>query len=362
MPELYNVAIVGAGPIGIELHAALEEAGYHVFHADAGPIGHTMRWWAPGTTFFSSPERIAICGSSRTTAAQGKLTGEAYIRSLVDVVRGRGLIIHPFRAVTAIRRDESFFELDTQRSREGLGGEGTESLTTYGPIDTVRAHAVVLTIGNMHRARRLGIPGEDLPHVSHYLDDPLRHVGRSVLVVGGKNSAVEAAIRLHRVGAGVTLSYRNPEFDAERVKPWLLPELKWLIDKGRIRFLPETVPMRIDADRVTLHGPKGETELRPDAVRLLTGYGQDQTLFDQLGVERLGDIRRPAYDHDTMETSVPGVYVAGTACGGSQTRARVFIENSHIHVDRICRALTGQGVPWALDQDFAGLGGADEER
>ncbi|MEO1718131.1 MAG: hypothetical protein AAFR76_13595, partial [Planctomycetota bacterium] len=101
-----------------------------------------------------------------------------------------------------------------------------------------------------------------------------------------------------------------------------------------------------------------------DFVLLLTGYVQDQSLFDQLGLDRIDPdfTNRPAYDHATMQTSVPGVYVAGTACGGSQERARVFIENSHLHVDRICKAITGTGVPWSIDPEMQKLTARHEER
>lgn len=232
------------------------------------------------------------------------------------------------------------------------------------PADSIHARNVILTVGNMHAPRTLGVQGESLPHVSHYLDDPLKYFGRKVLIVGGKNSAVEAAIRLHRAGAHVTIAYRREAFDADRIKYWLLPELEWLIEKGRIGFEPLSEVERIESDRVLLRR-HGETfERDADFVLLLTGYVQDQSLFDQLGLDRIDPdtTNRPAYNHATMQTSVPGVYVAGTACGGSQERARVFIENSHLHVDRICKAITGKGVPWSIDPEMQKLTAKHEER
>src|SRR5690606_22564764 len=142
-----------------------------------------------------------------------------------------------------------------------------------------RARNVVLAIGDMHRPRRLGIPGEDLPHVSHYFGDPHEYFRRRVLIVGGKNSAVEAAIRLFRLGADVAISYRGERFDPERIKYWLLPEIAWLIEKKRIGFYPRTAPTAITPESAMLRhlDREGEPalEVGADAVLLLTGYEQD---------------------------------------------------------------------------------------
>ncbi|MEO1585571.1 MAG: NAD(P)-binding domain-containing protein [Planctomycetota bacterium] len=363
--EIADVVVVGAGPIGIEVHAALKAAGAAVRHVEAGAIGHTMTWWAPRTKFFSSPERISVCGIPLSVTGQDKATGDDYVRYLVNVARQLDLPVETFRSVSGVRRAGDAFEIDIARSDRGAGGtEHLEPMTDAAATETIHAKRVVLTIGNMHAPRRLGVPGEDLPHVSHYLADPNRYFGRRVVIVGGKNSAVEAAIRLYRVGAHVTIAYRRPAIDPDRVKPWLLPEMQWLIDKGRVGFEPSTQVERIDEDGIALTRDGTPVHVDADFVLLLTGYVQDQSLFDQLGLDRIDPeaTNRPAYDHATMQTSVPGVYVAGTACGGSQQRARVFIENSHAHVDRICRAITGRGVPWTIDPEMQKLTEKHEER
>ncbi|GAB5497459.1 MAG: NAD(P)-binding domain-containing protein [Phycisphaerales bacterium] len=353
-----DVAIVGGGPIGIELNAALSNAGRSVAHFEAGGIGHTFAWWAPGTKFFSSPERIAVCGVPLSTPDQGKVTGEVYRSYLVDVVKQFSLDVRTFMRVEEIERTDSRFVLSCRRSAEGVGGPSDPG-AGFGEMHKVNAAQVVLAIGNMHRGRLIGCQGEDLPNVSHYLEDVTRYFGRRVVIVGGKNSAAEAAIRLYRAGAHVTICYRQAEFDTDRIKYWVLPELEWLIEKGRISFMPGTNVVRVTAEEVELDS--GE-RVEADDVLMLTGYLQNRTLFDQLGVELTGEVERPVLDRTTMESSVPGVYLAGTACGGSQNRAKVFIENSHVHVDRICRAIAGQGVPWELDDVLEGLGKAHEEQ
>ncbi|MEL6795308.1 MAG: NAD(P)-binding domain-containing protein [Planctomycetota bacterium] len=367
-----DAVVVGAGPIGLEVHAALKAAGASVRHLEAGAIGHTMTWWAPRTKFFSSPDRIAICGIPLAVSGQDKATGDDYLRYLVNVTRQLDLNVETFRAVTSIRRSSGHFEVEVTRSAEGVGGqeqmprssEAPQASREANPVDSILTRSVILTVGNMHAPRMLGVRGESLPHVSHYLDDPLKYFGRKVVIVGGKNSAVEAAIRLHRAGAHVTIAYRRESFDADRIKYWLLPELEWLIDKGRIGFEPNCAVERIEDDRIVLSRSGKTIERDADFVLPLTGYVQDQSLFDQLSLDRIDPdtTNRPAYDHATMQTSVRGVYVAGTACGGSQQRARVFIENSHLHVDRICRALTGKGVPWSIDPEMQKLTAKHEER
>ncbi len=353
-----DVAIVGGGPIGLELHAALKHAGAAALHYEAGAIGHTFAWWAPGTKFFSSPERLAICGVPLSTPDQGKIPGEDYRRYLLDVTQQFDLNIRTFEQVTHISRDGDGFILRSRRSEDGVGGKG-EPAALFGDERECHAKHVVLAIGNMHRARLINCPGEDLPHVSHYLEEVERYFGRRVVIVGGKNSAVEAAIRLYRAGADVTICYRQPAFDEKRIKYWLLPELEWLIEKGQIGFMPGTCVTRVTPEAVELDS--GESLLADD-VLMLTGYVQDKSLFEQLGVELMGEIQRPIFNHDTMETTAEGVYVAGTACGGSQNRARVFIENSHIHTDRICRAITGQGVFWEMNEVLGVIGQESEEQ
>jgi len=334
-----DVAIIGAGPIGIELAIALKHAGVRFALIDAGNVGSTFLWWAPGTRFFSSPERIAVAGVRLVTANQDKATREEYLAYLRGVVQQFDVTVTSGVRITRIERRGEMYQ---------LASDGRAAL---------RASRIVLAIGNMHKPRLLGVPGEDRPHVSHYLRDPHEYFGRRVLIVGGKNSAVEAAIRLHRVGARVAISYRGEAFDPKRVKYWLRPELEWLIQKRRIEFLPRTEVESIDDVGVRLRssGSSGSSVQPVDDVLLLTGYVQDSALFEQCGVTLEGDERTPSHDAKSMRTNAPGISVAGTAVGGSQRRARLFIENTHVHVQRIVRDIAGVDVPWKVEADYAAL-------
>ncbi len=343
--EHSDVIVVGAGPIGIEVAAALRREGLSVIQFEAGRIGATMEWWAPGTQFFSGPERIAICGVPLVTANQGKATREEYLAYLRQVVGAMRLEIRTGRRVVEIKKDGA-----GARDGDGFGVmvDGPRGVERYG------ARKVVVAMGDMHRPRRLGpdgVPGEDLPQVSHYFEDPHRYFGRKVLIVGGRNSAAEAAIRLYRVGATVAMSYRREWFDEGRIKYWLMPELKSLIKSGAIGWYPSTCVMEIGRERVTLcgAGANGEPEgaacaqVEADDVLLLIGYEMDGTLLAKAGVELL-ERGRPRFDAETMETNVPGLFVAGTATAGTQQRFTVFIENCHEHGERIAAAIAGRAV------------------
>jgi thioredoxin reductase (NADPH) len=324
-----EVLLVGAGPIGIELAVALKARGIAYVQLDANQVGSTIAWYAPQTHFFSSPERIAIAGVPLQTLDQTKATREEYLTYLRAVVQQFDLQIETFERVVSLRRRaEGGFEVTSVRA----SGERHW-----------RARYVVLAIGDMHRPRLIGVPGEDLPHVSHYFGDPHQYFRRRVLIVGGQNSAVEAAIRCYRVGARVTLSYRGRELDGKRIKFWLLPEIRSLIRDGRLVWLPSTTVREIRGDRVLLDP---EREIVADAVLLLTGYEQDSDLFEQAGVTLDGEGRRPRFDEQTMETNVPGLFVAGTGTAGTQIGGvKEFIETSHVHVARIVAALTRTAAP-----------------
>lgn len=337
------VAIVGAGPIGIELAAALRQRNLSVLHFDAGAIGATIDWYPPRTHFFSSPERIAICGVPLQTLDQTKATREEYLTYLRTVVQQFDLKIHTFERVVDARRQESGFLLTTRRGHDHSPVHGLRPAGT-GVTHRYRVGKLVLAIGDMHRPRRLDIAGEELPHVSHYCSDPHHYFGSRVLVVGGKNSAVEAAIRCSRAGAKVTISYRRDDFNP-RVKYWLLPEIRALVRDGLVDFLPSTQPREILPDRVVLDTPSSTMEVPADFVLLLTGYAQDSELFTRLGVDLHGPGQQPVWDEATMETNVPGVFVAGTASAGTQlSPVTAFIETCHVHVNRIVGALTGEAA------------------
>ena len=333
-----EVAVVGGGPIGLELAHALARDGFDYRHFEAGQIGHTMSWWAPETRWFSSNERISICGVPLVTTDQSKATREQYLAYLRMLVGAFDLKVRTFEpAVDAVRHDDGTFTLVTA-SRRGQR--------------RTRCEKIVLATGGTDFPRTLGVEGEDLPHVDGYFREPHEYFGLKVLIVGGKNSAVEAALRSHHAGADVTLSYRGTELPEKSLKYWLTPEITGLIKGGRIKAHFQTVPARITPAHVTLadtNGGGATFDVPADRVLKLIGYEQDKRLFKRLGVELGGDGGAPVFDEATMRTSVPGLYVAGTAVGGTQGKYRVFLENCHVHVTRIADALLGRAPAGAAE-------------
>lgn len=319
----HTVAIIGAGPIGLELAVALRHANIDYVQFDAGQIGATMQWYPPEMLFHSNAERLAIAGVPIQVADQQKPKREEFLAYLRAVVQQFGLKVHTFERVDSVKkREDGTFELIT---------------TAVDGQHVYHAANVVLSIGAMHAPKLLGVPGEDLPNVSHYFRDPHTYFDKQLLIVGGRNSAIEAAVRCQRAGAHVTLSYRREDFDAASVKFWLLPEIRSMIRDGRVRFLPKTTVREIRGGNVLLE-PFGE--IRADFVLALTGYRQDTSLFAMLGVDLQGDDCRPRFDEATMETNVRGVFVAGTAIAGSPVeRVRIIVEDCHVHVPRIVAAL-----------------------
>lgn len=329
-----DVVVVGGGPIGIETAIEMRRNGIDAMVFEAGPLGHTISWWAPQTRWFSSNDRISIAGVPLNTIDQAKASREEYLNYLRSVVDQFDVPVETFSKVDKIeaRRD------DPRRWQVQVRSKWIE------------ASAVVLAIGGTDHPNRLNVPGEDLPHVDGYLREAHHYYGRRVLIVGGRNSAVEAAIRLHRVGAKVTLSYHREELPEASIKYWLRPEIDGLIRSKAIEALFESrvtaiTPERVDLDQTLPDGRHHTLHMHFDDVLTLIGYEQDKTLFKQLGIRMEDPGGKPIYNDETMETELPGVYVAGTAVGGTQSsKYQVFLENCHVHAAKITKHLLEYGI------------------
>lgn len=330
MHESFDIAIAGAGPVGIEMAVALQREGIRYIHFEAGQIGNTMMWWAPGTRWFSSNERISIAGVPLVTPDQGKATREEYLAYLRAVVTQFDLNICTYRPVRDVKRDADGFLITTE---------------AHGKKVQTSVKKIVLATGGTDRPRKLNIPGEDLPHVSAYFKDPHAYFRNRLLIIGGKNSAVEAALRCYHAGANVSLSYRRGELPAKSIKYWLMPEIGGLMKAGKIQAHFDTVPVAITRDAVTLKRGGETFDVPADFVLKLIGYEQVNALLKMCGIELVGESECPRFDPQTMESNVKGIYVAGTAVAGTQSGYKVFLENCHSHVAAILAHLTGREPP-----------------
>lgn len=356
----YDTILIGAGPIGIEMATVLRRAGLRYLHLEAGALGETITRWPRNTQFFSSPEWIAIAGVPIQTEGQEIVTGERYLAYLRQVVEIFDLDVHTYEPVTGITGGEGDFTVAT---RDLAGAE-----------HTYRSATVVLATGDMNHPRAIGVPGEDLPHVTHYWTDPHLYYRRRLLIVGGRNSAVEAALRCWRAGVKVAVSYRGGLLDEKRLISRLHLEIDLLIRNGRIDFYPLSEPAEIRPGSVALRGvaaddnlastaasahggrahltePGTTREVDADFVYLATGFEMDQSLYEMVGVTAEGEERRPTHDPKTMESNVPGVYVVGTAIGGNQRGYKVFITTSHEHCTKTARAIAARAPGAGADAD-----------
>ncbi len=366
------ILIIGAGPIGIEM--AVELSRYKVPYRilEAGSIASTIEWYAPGTEIFSSPERIAIAGIPFEPQTR-KAFREDYLLYLRNVVRQFKLPIEHYRRVVNIEKTPGgTFKVSIAHSSHGVGGpfEQAEEFGTcansYTEIETIEVEKIILAIGNLHVPQHVNVPGENSTWVSHYMGEPHRYAGTKVTIIGSGNSAAEAAIRLYHVGASVTLCHRKEGFRPKRIKPWLMPELENLTKEGKVQVFSNfalkeitrsAVLGSITGEDVSIGGDVAsigseDVSINSDFVLLLTGYRQKTDLFDQLGVTLID--AQPAFDLNTMETNVQNVFVIGTAAAGTESGGvKTFIENAHVHVERVLHALKLiEQVPAAQDRPF----------
>lgn len=267
----YDFIVIGAGPIGIEVAAALKHHGADYLHFESQQIGHTISRYARFARFFSSPERLAICGIPLQTMHQDLITGEGFL-----------------------------LESETAVSRERF-----------------RARRVVIATGDMSFPRLLGVPGEHLPHVTHFPQDPHLYFRKRVLVVGGRNSALEAALRCYRVGAHVGISCREECFDTNRTNSRLNLEISILAEKGVIETMPSTQVEEIRRTGAILRRRRDRIEYPAEFVLVCTGYRPDLDLLRRVGIAAGDAEHGSVMNATTMETSVRGLYLAGTKDHGT---------------------------------------------
>jgi thioredoxin reductase (NADPH) len=317
--EHYDIVIIGGGPIGLACGIAAKRAGKSYVIVEKGCLVNSLYNYPANMTFFSTAERLEI--------------GDVPFTSL-NAKPNRAEALEYYRRVTALfQLNIRLFEAVQQVARHGNEFTVTSSKTTYS------CRFVIVATGFYDLPVKMNIPGEDLPKVTHYYKDPHYYAFQQVLVAGGNNSAVDAALETWRKGAHVTMVMMEGDV-GERVKYWVRPDVVNRIKEGSIKAFTHSTLAAIREGEVDIQTPQGLVTIPNDFVIAMTGYQPNFTFLANMGIALSDDGKHyPSYNPETMETNVPGLYLAGVVCGGMDTHIW-FIENSREHADRILRHIT----------------------
>jgi thioredoxin reductase (NADPH) len=323
--QVFDVLVVGAGPTGLACAIEAQKAGFTVVLVDKGCVCNSLFHYPSHMTFFTTPELLEIGGIPFPSPNPKPSRNEA---------------LQYYRLVAA------YYKLDVRQyqgveSVDGVDGDFTLHLKDrFGRPGGMRARKLVISTGYYDLPNMMCIPGENLSKVHHYYDDPHPYFGMDVVVIGGKNSAAIAALELWRSGARVTLVHRH-EGMHRHVKYWIKPDIENRIKNGEIKAFFGTDVVEITRDSVVLETPEGRKTIKNDFVFAMTGYHPDFGFLESLGVQFEGSDKLPVCNRDTLESNVPGIYLAGVIVAGSRTN-EIFIENGRFHGLQIAKALSAQ--------------------
>lgn len=317
--EIYDVLIVGAGPIGIACGIEAQKNNLSHLILEKGCLVNSLYNYPVNMTFFSSSERLEIGDTPFVTTNPKPKRAEAleYYRRIDDKFK---LNTHLFEEVLSIEKQDSIFTVQSNKA-------------------VYLAKHVIIATGFYDVPMLLNIPGENLPKVSHYYQDPHYYTNQHVIVVGASNSSIDAALETYRKGAKVTLVIRGSEV-SHRVKYWVRPDIENRIAFGEVDVKYNSFLTEITENEAKISTPDGIITVKNDFVLALTGYQPNFTFLEKIGIKIPDESPRiPAHNSETMETNVEGMYLAGVVCGGLNTHLW-FIENSRVHAEIIMHAIS----------------------
>jgi thioredoxin reductase (NADPH) len=323
--ETYDIICIGAGPTGLACAIEARRAGMRPLVIDKGCLCNSIYHYPVNMVFFTTPELLEIGDLPLVCAAEKPTRIEAlkYYRKATEHF---ALELRLFERVLRV---------------EGRDGQFTVVARTEKGIDQkYYGKKIAVASGYYDLPNQLNVPGEDLPHVSHYYTEPHEFWNQDVVVIGGKNSAAEAALDLFRNGAKVTLVHRDGQLGTT-IKYWVRPDIENRIKAGQVHALFDTHVKTITKDEVIVGNGAGDIRLPARQVFALTGYHPDFTFIESLGVHLDPETRKPALDPNTLESNVPGVHLAGVVIGGRHT-SEIFIENGRFHGKQIIDGLAGK--------------------
>ncbi|MDW0115578.1 YpdA family putative bacillithiol disulfide reductase [Sporosarcina thermotolerans] len=308
-----DAIVIGGGPCGLSAAIEIQNKGLDVLIIEKENIVNSLYRYPTHQTFFSSSIKLSIGDIPFITAKEKPKRNDAlvYYRQVAELKK---LSINNYETVEDVEKQNDVFIVKTN-------------------LNNYSAKYVIIATGYYDNPNKLGITGEDLPKVSHYFKEAHPYFGKKVVVIGGKNSAVDAAIELFRAGASVTVIYRGSDYSPS-VKPWILPGFDSLVRNGEIdmhfnsnvlEITPNTVVFERDGERLSIEN---------DYVFAMIGYHPDHSFLGRIGIEVDEETGRPVYDESTMESNIKGIYIAGVIAAGNNTN-EIFIENGRHHGELI---------------------------
>jgi bacillithiol disulfide reductase len=318
----YDIVCIGAGPTGLACAMEAKRAGMRALVIDKGCLCNSIFRYPINMVFFTTPELLEIGGLPMVS------NGDKPTR---------------LEALKYYRKGAEHYALDLRLYEKVLRVDGQDGAftvvtrTVTGHEERYRGKNIVVATGYYDLPNYMGVPGEHLPHVNHYYTEPHPFWNQDVVVIGGKNSAVESALDLYRNGARVTLLVRSKEL-GKSLKYWVKPDIENRIKAGQIQALFSTRIKEIVRDGIVVENDAGVQELKARQVFALTGYHPDYDFIESLGVRLDSESRRPCINLKTLESNVPGIYLAGVVIAGKNT-GEIFIENGRFHCKQILDAL-----------------------
>lgn len=312
-----DAIIVGGGPCGLAAAIALQNIGLQPIVIEKGNIVNAIYHYPTHQTFFSTSERLAIGDVPFIIEGRKPKRNQALVYYR-EVVRLKNIQVNRFEKVQSVVKNNDLFTVTSDK-------------------ETYETPYVVIATGYYDHPNYLNIHGEQLPKVFHYFKEGHEFFDTDVLVIGGKNSAIDAALELNKAGARVTVAYRGSEYSPS-IKPWVLPEFEGVVKTGEVDMLFNTNVLEIREREVVLGVDGQEKVVKNDFVFAMTGYHPDHSFIKAMGVEIEEETGRPYVTPETMETNVEGLFIAGVIAAGNNAN-EIFIENGRFHGECIARVI-----------------------
>ena len=323
--QIEHTIIIGAGPCGLSCALELKQQGIDPLLIEKENVVNTLYHFPTHQVFFSSSNKLEIGGIPFISPQKKPYRNEAltYYREIAD---RHQISIQAFEKVMDVTKKDGVFYIKTE--------------TKQAEKKTYRARHVIMATGYYDQPNYLHIPGEELRHVSHYFKEAHPYFNQEVVIIGGKNSAVDAALELHKAGASVTVLYRGSHY-SKSIKPWILPEFDSFIKSEQIKLIFQAHVVEIATGHVTYQANGQLHQIANDFVFAMTGYRPNHQLLQRAGIEINSQTGTPIFNPETLETNISNLYIAGVIAAGDDAN-KIFIENGRLHGKAIATSITNQ--------------------